>query len=589
VGVLLAALFTVVADRPSTAASEVRLAFAGDFDDTSQTTSVLDAIKSAQPDAAFALGDLSYSNTQSEYTWCSYVKGRLGSAFPFQLVAGNHEDESTSNGTGGHINNFSACLPNQIPGAVGVYGREYYVDMPSSAPLVRVVNISPSIVFEDGTWNYASGDAHYTWTAAAIDGARSAGIPWVVVNLHYNCLSPGGYSCGVNSDLVALLHQRKVDLVFNGHDHFYARTHQLALGSGCPAIATGGFDADCVADNDGDFVAGNGTVTSVVGTGGVALRDVNAGDPEVGYFASFSGANRSPSHGFTDVRITDTEISAQFTAATGSHSDSFHITKGSGVPPAPVANDDTASTTVGTAATVSAPGVLANDSGTGISVTGNTTPSHGTATVSSNGSYTYTPAGGFEGTDAFDYTITDSLSRTSTATVAVTVSQSAPPSGNLLRNAGLEEDADNNQVPDCWMRGGFGTNTYTWALTSEAHGGNVAQELSVTSWSRGDRKLVVAQDTGTCAPSVTAGNSYRASVWYRSTVPSRIIAYYRDSGGTWRVWFGGPSLPASAGWAQTSVDSPAVPAGATHLSYGLAVSSVGTLVTDDYTLTDLGP
>ncbi len=99
----------------------------------------------------------------------------------------------------------------------------------------------------------------------------------------------------------------------------------------------------------------------------------------------------------------------------------------------------------------------------------------------------------------------------------------------------------------------------------------------------------MAQDTGTCAPSVVSGHSYRASVWYRSTAPSRIIAYYRDSGGTWRVWFGGPWLPASAGWVQTSLDSPAVPAGATHLSYGLALSSVGTLVTDDYALTDLGP
>ncbi|RPE85251.1 CshA-type fibril repeat protein [Curtobacterium sp. PhB137] len=82
---------------------------------------------------------------------------------------------------------------------------------------------------------------------------------------------------------------------------------------------------------------------------------------------------------------------------------------------------DTGNTPNGTKLTVPAKGVLANDSGTGLSVVSNTTPAHGTATVASDGSYTYTPAAGFSGTDTFQYTAKDSSGQTSTSTVTITV------------------------------------------------------------------------------------------------------------------------------------------------------------------------
>ena len=86
---------------------------------------------------------------------------------------------------------------------------------------------------------------------------------------------------------------------------------------------------------------------------------------------------------------------------------------------------DTRTTPAGTPVRVPAAGVLANDSGTGLSVVSNTTPAHGTATVAADGSWTYTPADRFSGTDAFDYTAKDSSGRTATSTVTVTVTPSA--------------------------------------------------------------------------------------------------------------------------------------------------------------------
>jgi len=55
-------------------------------------------------------------------------------------------------------------------------------------------------------------------------------------------------------------------------------------------------------------------------------------------------------------------------------------------------------------------GALANDSGSGIRISANTTPASGTlALIPENGHFTYVPAPGFTGTVAFNYTITNGL------------------------------------------------------------------------------------------------------------------------------------------------------------------------------------
>jgi len=91
-------------------------------------------------------------------------------------------------------------------------------------------------------------------------------------------------------------------------------------------------------------------------------------------------------------------------------------------PGAPVAVNDAATTQAGTPITID---VLANDSGTGIAVSGVGVPANGTASISGN-AVVYTAKAGFAGTDGFSYTISDSFGRTATATVTVTVTASAP-------------------------------------------------------------------------------------------------------------------------------------------------------------------
>src|SRR3954463_12152532 len=135
----------------------VHFVAAGDFAQTTATSGVLNGMNAADPDLALARGDLSYGVTGQEQTGGAFVTSRVGAGFPFELISGNHE----SNGQNGNINDFASCLPNQLPGAVGTYGRQYYVDVPQDNPLVRFVMISPNLIYPDGTWNYPSGSARY--------------------------------------------------------------------------------------------------------------------------------------------------------------------------------------------------------------------------------------------------------------------------------------------------------------------------------------------------------------------------------------------------------------------------------------------
>jgi len=342
---------------------EVHLTAAGDYGVQPATATVLDEIARRAPDAHLALGDLSYGHVATESAWCDFVKSRVGEGFPFELVSGNHESED---GTDGSINDFSACLPNQIAGITGTYGREYFMDFPRNAPLVRVIQTSPNLTFEGSRWSYRRGDAHYDWLSAAIDGGRARGARWIVVTSHYPCLTVGANGCPATTDFYDLLIAKRVDLVLHGHEHNYARTHQLRDGvAGCARVPAFTFDADCIVDRDGNFVAGRGTVFATVGTGGIPLRPVDAADAEAGYFATWSGSNAAPSHGLLDIRATGEHLTAEFVPTSGSgFSDSFTITAGPTPPDTTAAATTTAPTpppTVNTTTSTAPPTDTARD------------------------------------------------------------------------------------------------------------------------------------------------------------------------------------------------------------------------------------
>jgi len=150
---------------------------------------------------------------------------------------------------------------------------------------------------------------------------------------------------------------------------------------------------------------------------------------DVNFFAAAAGT--SPIRGLASTSVAANGI---YATATGSFPTRTYATSNYWVdvvfvPDSPAsavtAVDDVGSTASETALTVPAPGVLGNDSGSGLAVSAWSQPQHGSVTMTASGGYTYTPAAGFSGADTFTYTVTDSAGSTATATVRITVSSSA--------------------------------------------------------------------------------------------------------------------------------------------------------------------
>jgi peptidoglycan/xylan/chitin deacetylase (PgdA/CDA1 family) len=167
-----------------------------------------------------------------------------------------------------------------------------------------------------------------------------------------------------------------------------------------------------------------------------------------------------------------------------------------------------------------------------------------------------------------------------------------PPAGvgvNAVVNPSLETaDPNNAGFPYCWVSSTGAGTTASYAETAGAHTGSVAETVTVSAFTGGDAKLITKQDLGECTPTAVAGDSYVASGWYQSSVPTRFVFWYRDGNGGWHYWTQSPQFAASSGWAQATWPTPAVPAGATGLSFGMDIAAVGTLTTDDYSLADSG-
>jgi hypothetical protein len=525
---------TVAAGTPAIPTS-FTFAAAGDHGANARSTASLAALDASPASFYLALGDMDYDEAPTDTAWCDYVHQHLptkGPSFPFEVLTGNHEDDVGANG---RILNHAACLPDQLdatPGPGSQYGVEYSFDYPSAAPLARFIMISPELTVGGTTYHYTPGTAHYAWLANTIDAAHAAGIPWVIVGMHFPCLTAGNYQCASGNALMNLLVSKHVDLVLNGHEHAYQRSKQLALDpSTCPSIASVGYNPACVADDglDGVYPKGTGTVDVIAGTFGRPLYNVNRTDPEGPYFAKLDGT----SNGFVQYTLDASQLTAAFVHSGGALSDGFTIRSGA------TASADRSPPTQPTnlAADVSVPGrvSLAWTASTddaaignyavfrdGVPVATTTSPAFTDPSVASGQTYTYTVS-------AYDTAFNPSaISAPVTATVGAAATLTFAPeadaslySGSPTVNYGgsTKLETDNSPVKHFLIRftvTGVGTKQVTGAslrltcIDPSPHGGDVTVAAS-NVWTEGTVTWNTAPAPGSIVSSVGAvvvGNAY---------------------------------------------------------------------------------
>jgi hypothetical protein len=323
---------------PNAAAADgFQFSAAGDFGSWTGFRESLDQLNASGSDFALAVGDLSYGgNTgyavnktnSTEQAWClKFQKFYKNVA----IIAGNH-DVGAPPVYEGDINNFTKYCPFPLKSkVVGEYGKQYYFDYPATSPLARFILISPDLFFvvDDGEhYSYDKGTPRYDWTKAAIDGARTAGIPWVIVAFHKNCIGAGEHDCETGPDILNLMLQEKVDLVLNAHEHDYERSHQLALNdNSCPAVELHIFNPGCIVHDGSDkqYQRNAGPVVVIQGTGGREFDTFNPNDPYAAYFAThMANGTVGAGHGVVTYNVYPDRIEMK-TSFNGTYTDSFTI------------------------------------------------------------------------------------------------------------------------------------------------------------------------------------------------------------------------------------------------------------------------
>jgi hypothetical protein len=214
-------------------------------DNPSEFNKIVGKANAVNPVFTVFTGDLCGSDNNNDYdTWFSNWE-QLGNHSPIAPAIGNHEGSATN-----YLHRFA--LPNN---------ERWYSFNYSN---MHIIVLSTSMD------SYAQGSAQYTWfvndlKAAANDSAH----PWKIVNFHNPPYNVGGHNgdSGVQNILSPLISQYKVDLVLNGHNHYYERTYPLKGGGANPVVT----DTNLHYYNNPD-----GVIYATTGSCGAPLYDIGS-------------------------------------------------------------------------------------------------------------------------------------------------------------------------------------------------------------------------------------------------------------------------------------------------------------------------
>ena len=160
-----------------------------------------------------------------------------------------------------------------------------------------------------------------------------------------------------------------------------------------------------------------------------------------------------------------------------------------------------------------------------------------------------------------------------------------PPANELIVNGSL---AAGTTTPNCFFTAGWGDRLVSQGFDADipttAPAGSRSYRIAVSNRVSGDAKLLQSEAPG-CAPSVIAGVGYQISVDYKSTATGNGLTVFKHTATGWSYWTELDTLPASAQWTTARATLPVIPSGVDRVSFGLSISSNGTLLTTNYSMT----
>ncbi|MFA6299690.1 MAG: metallophosphoesterase family protein [Nocardioides sp.] len=218
-----------------------RFAAFGDMGVNAAAAAHVALIREQEPDFSFVVGDLCYadssggtglggSDTQDFAVWDQWLRQIQPSArsTPWMTTVGNHEMEAGNGelGYAGYLDRFA--LPrNGVRGAPVtysfVYGNVGFVALDGNDASYEIARNADYL-----------GSAQDRWLVRRLEAMRARpDLDFIVVGFH-NCMyctnlvhgSDGGH----RDRWEAIFDRFRVDLVVNGHNHCYERTHQVRGG-----------------------------------------------------------------------------------------------------------------------------------------------------------------------------------------------------------------------------------------------------------------------------------------------------------------------------------------------------------------------
>ncbi len=167
---------------------------------------------------------------------------------------------------------------------------------------------------------------------------------------------------------------------------------------------------------------------------------------------------------------------------------------------------------------------------------------------------------------------------TTSAAVSVTVNNVVTPPANpsnLVPNPSVETIA--GSLPANWHGDGWGTNTATETYEADGHTGSHSLKVTVSKYTSGDAKWYFDDAT------VTPGQNYSYSNWYKSSVDTEIDAQVTSTSGAVSYYYIGTASASPTNWAQFKAQFIA-PTNAKSITFFQVITAVGYVQTDDYSL-----